>query len=42
MKLDQEIVFNAEGQDPDIVLEAFADLQKCLAHAGLMITSEKV
>ena len=30
------------GWDPRIVLEAFADLQECLAHAGLMIASEKV
>ena len=30
------------GQDPEIVLEAFADLQECLAHAGLVIASEKV
>ena len=30
------------GQDPEIVIEAFADLQEYLAHAGLMIASEKV
>ena len=30
------------GWDPGIVLEAFADLQECLAHAGFVIASEKV
>ena len=30
------------GQDPNIVLETFSDLQECLACAELMTASEKI